>query len=180
MKFGFEIKGYRRPVLATRPGLPKQPQVYNQGAKRPRAYRRPQPKQKAEVILEAVETAEAAAALDTDNRRHYDAVAARGESTSLMRSILGVNPFCVHEDAQFSCTFTPLCWMHGGVAMNGCDSMLYSCCVSHTIAQTQGSPSFLLSYYCDLMSFCCKMFINCEPKLDVHPRPSADCTGAWP
>jgi len=134
-----QVEGYRRPVLATRPGLPKQPQVYNQGAKRPRAYRRPQPqpKQKAEVILEAVETAEAAAALDTDNRRHYDAVAARGESTSLMRSILGVTPFCVHEDAQFSCTFTPLCWMHGGVAMSGCDSMLYSCCVSHTIARRQ-------------------------------------------
>ena len=178
MKFVFEIKGYRRPVLATRPGLPKGPQVYNQGAKRPRAYRRPQPKQKAEVILEAVETAEAAAALDTDNRRHYDAVAARGESTSLMRSILGVNPFCVHEDAQFSCTFTPLCWMHGGVAMSGCDSMLYSCCVSHTIARRQVSSSFLPSYYFDLMSFFANV-LSCASNLVARSLPSAGCTGVW-
>ena len=54
-----------------------------------------------------------------------------------MRSLLGVEPFCVHDDAQFSCTFTPYCWMKGGVAMSGCDSMLYSCCVSHTIARRQ-------------------------------------------
>ena len=74
-----------------------------------------------------------------ENRRHYDnpANSQRGESTSLMRSLLGVNPFCVHDEAQFSCTFTPLCWMQGGVAMSGCDSMLYSCCVSHTIARRQ-------------------------------------------
>lgn len=71
---------------------------------------------------------------EENNRRHYES---RGESTSLMRSLLGVNPFCIHDDAQFSCTFTPLCWMQGGVAMSGCDSMLYSCCVSHTIARRQ-------------------------------------------
>ena len=91
---------------------------------------------------ETIDTSEAAN-IDNDNRRHYD-VAARGESTSLMRSMLGVNPFCVHEDAQFSCTFTPLCWMHGGVAMSGCDSMLYSCCVSHTIARRQVSCLFTI------------------------------------
>lgn len=79
--------------------------------------------------------------LDKDsNRRHYEALRGRvdsGESTSLMRSLLGVQPFCIHDEAQFSCTFTPFCWMQGGVAMNGCDSMLYSCCVSHTIARRQ-------------------------------------------
>jgi len=79
-----------------------------------------------------------------DNRRHYEshlnhasASQSKSESTSLMRSLLGVEPFCVHDDAQFSCTFTPYCWMKGGVAMSGCDSMLYSCCVSHTIARRQ-------------------------------------------
>lgn len=79
---------------------------------------------------------------DDSNRRHYEAVRGRvdsGESTSFMRSLLGVQPFCIHDEAQFSCTFTPLCWMQGGVAMNGCDSMLYSCCVSHTIARRQDS-----------------------------------------
>ena len=77
---------------------------------------------------------------EDSNRRHYEALRGRvdsGESTSLMRSILGVQPFCIHDEAQFSCTFTPFCWMQGGVAMNGCDSMLYSCCVSHTIARRQ-------------------------------------------
>lgn len=68
------------------------------------------------------------------NRRHHEN---KGESTSFFRSMLGVDPFCVHDDAQFSCTFTPFCWMQGGVAMGGCDSMLYSCCVSHTIARRQ-------------------------------------------
>ena len=78
-----------------------------------------------------------------DNRRHYESQfnshqdRQKSESTSFMRSLLGVDPFCVHDDAQFSCTFTPLCWMKGGVAMSGCDSMLYSCCVSHTIARRQ-------------------------------------------
>ena len=80
-----------------------------------------------------------------ENRRHYESQNptmrnSGGESTSLMRSLLGVSPFCVHDDAQFSCTFTPYCWMKGGVAMSGCDSMLYSCCVSHTIARRQVRP----------------------------------------
>ena len=108
---------------------------------------------------------------DDSNRRHYEAVRGRvdsGESTSFMRSLLGmcqlfvcnwvsddsvanftsflagVQPFCIHDEAQFSCTFTPLCWMAGGVAMNGCDSMLYSCCVSHTIARRQVSCLFTI------------------------------------
>ena len=85
---------------------------------------------------------------EQDNRRHYESQHSRntqsnGESTSLMRSLLGVSPFCVHDDAQFSCTFTPYCWMKGGVAMSGCDSMLYSCCVSHTIARRQVRRHFL-------------------------------------
>ena len=138
----FWIKGYRRPLLESRPGVlrvqvaPKRPHHYRRPQQRPQ--KRPQPLL---VTPETIDTSEAAN-IDNDNRRHYD-VAARGESTSLMRSMLGVNPFCVHEDAQFSCTFTPLCWMHGGVAMSGCDSMLYSCCVSHTIARRQVSAIFL-------------------------------------
>jgi len=142
--------GYRRPIPASRPGTGGPPP-----RQRPRKnYRRPAQQPRPFVTSEeAVEAATAVltgqnqplltGAIETDvdnrldeNRRHYDVVA-RGESTSLMRSMLGVTPFCVHDDAQFSCTFTPLCWMQGGVAMSGCDSMLYSCCVSHTIARRQ-------------------------------------------
>merc|ERR1712088_703789 len=99
-------------------------------------WRRKRPR----VIISEVQKRPVEKPLDS-NRRHYEALRGRdhdsGESTSLMRSLLGVQPFCIHDEAQFSCTFTPFCWMQGGVAMNGCDSMLYSCCVSHTIARRQ-------------------------------------------
>ena len=49
---------------------------------------------------------------------------------SLFRSFLGVSPFCLNDDVQFSCKFTPTCWLQGGIPQPGCDSMLYSCCVS--------------------------------------------------
>ncbi len=78
---------------------------------------------------------------------------ASGESTSLMRSMLGVKPFCIHDDAQFSCTFTPLCWMQGGVASSGCDSMLYSCCVSHTIARRQVKSDYISIRGCKLITY---------------------------
>jgi len=137
--------GYRRPILASRPsaaGHPPPPrQRLRKNYRRPAAH--PRPYVAPEATVEAI-TAQLTGGIKTDadldnndNRRHYDTVTSRGESTSLMRSMLGVNPFCVHDDAQFSCTFTPLCWMQGGVAMSGCDSMLYSCCVSHTIARRQ-------------------------------------------
>ncbi|TRY75700.1 hypothetical protein TCAL_12122 [Tigriopus californicus] len=48
---------------------------------------------------------------------------------SLFRSLLGVTPHCLSEDVQFSCTFTPGCWLAGGVPHPGCNSLLYSCCV---------------------------------------------------
>ena len=146
--------GYRRPILASRPsaaGHPPPPrQRLRKNYRRPAAH--PRPYVAPEATVEAI-TAQLTGGIKTDadldtndNRRHYDTVTSRGESTSLMRSMLGVNPFCVHDDAQFSCTFTPLCWMQGGVAMSGCDSMLYSCCVSHTIARRQvGLYNFFFS-----------------------------------
>lgn len=48
---------------------------------------------------------------------------------SVVRSMLGVAPFCLADDVQFQCTFTPTCWLSGGIPQSGCDSMLYSCCV---------------------------------------------------
>ena len=121
---------YRRP----------RPQVYREVYKPQTRYRRPKTTSKPPVIIEEPR--------NTENRRHYDTAAPKGESTSLMRSILGVTPFCVHDDAQFSCTFTPMCWMQGGVAMSGCDSMLYSCCVSHTIARRQVRETMCLFCLC--------------------------------
>merc|ERR1739848_16018 len=136
------LSRWRRPQTEVRRPFPVRPGPRLQPSQRLRSYRRPRlpPPTETETAggAASVETeAAAASSVDlTENRRHYD-TAARGESTSLMRSMLGVNPFCVHDEAQFSCTFTPLCWMQGGVAMSGCDSMLYSCCVSHTIARRQ-------------------------------------------
>jgi len=133
----------QRPFPVVRPGLGPRLKP-GSGLQRLRSYRRPRPASLPTEISGAtvgagaeVEVPESHPVDLTENRRHYDTVTSRGESTSLMRSMLGVNPFCVHDEAQFSCTFTPLCWMQGGVAMSGCDSMLYSCCVSHTIARRQ-------------------------------------------
>jgi len=44
------------------------------------------------------------------------------------RSLLGAPEHCLEDGRQFSCTFTPLCWLSGGVATQGCDSILFSCC----------------------------------------------------
>ena len=59
-----------------------------------------------------------------------------GGGTSLIQSILGVPSHCVSEDhgLQFPCSFTPSCWMAGGVPQNGCDSFFYACCVSPAAA----------------------------------------------
>ena len=62
------------------------------------------------------------------------------------RSMLGVAPYCLSEDSQFSCMFTPMCWMAGGIPQAGCESMLYSCCVPPALSRqvsdnkTQGNP----------------------------------------
>jgi hypothetical protein len=48
---------------------------------------------------------------------------------------MGVSPFCLHDDIQFNCVLTPVCWMAGGETLSGCDSMLYSCCVEPSIAR---------------------------------------------
>lgn len=58
-------------------------------------------------------------------------------SPSMLRSFLGVSPFCVagDENTQFKCVFTPTCWLSGGVPQDGCDSMLYSCCVTPSVAR---------------------------------------------
>ena len=51
------------------------------------------------------------------------------------RSMLGVAPYCLSDDSQFSCMFTPMCWMAGGIPQAGCESFLYSCCVAPTLAR---------------------------------------------
>ncbi len=59
------------------------------------------------------------------------------ENPGLMRSLLGVSPFCLSaDDRQFSCTFTPACWLSGGTPQPGCDSILYSCCV-HKVSEPE-------------------------------------------
>lgn len=140
-KYYASLSRWRRPPPSSRPKIIpafRQP-------------RRPKKKQQPIVFIESNDDDVKTVSAET-NRRQYETQFTRGreissssavapesgtsgESTSMVRSILGVNPFCIHEDAQFSCTFTPLCWMSGGVASSGCDSMLYSCCVSHTIAR---------------------------------------------
>jgi hypothetical protein len=67
--------------------------------------------------------------------RSHSANPASGGSNSLFRSIMGVSPFCLHDDIQFNCVLTPVCWMAGGETLSGCDSMLYSCCVEPSIAR---------------------------------------------
>ena len=61
-------------------------------------------------------------------RSHYSS--SDPQDSSLFRSLLGVKSTCLSEDLQFPCTFTPNCWMSGGVPTKGCDSLLYSCCVA--------------------------------------------------
>lgn len=51
------------------------------------------------------------------------------------RSMLGVAPYCLNDDSQFSCMFTPMCWMAGGIPQSGCESFLYSCCVAPALAR---------------------------------------------
>ena len=57
-------------------------------------------------------------------------------SGSLVRSLLGVPSHCVSEEhgLQFPCSFTPSCWISGGVPQTGCDSLIYACCVSPAAA----------------------------------------------
>ena len=59
-----------------------------------------------------------------------------GGGTSLVRSLLGVPSHCVSEEhgLQFPCSFTPSCWISGGVPQNGCDSLIYACCISPAAA----------------------------------------------
>ena len=59
-----------------------------------------------------------------------------GGSGSLVRSLLGVPSHCVSEEhgLQFPCSFTPSCWISGGVPQTGCDSLIYACCVSPAAA----------------------------------------------
>ena len=58
------------------------------------------------------------------------------DNPSLFRSFLGVSPYCLNEESsQFSCQFTPSCWLAGGVPSPGCDSMLYTCCVMPSVAR---------------------------------------------
>ena len=59
-----------------------------------------------------------------------------GGGNSLVRSLLGVPSHCVSEEhgLQFPCSFTPSCWISGGVPQTGCDSLIYACCVSPAAA----------------------------------------------
>jgi hypothetical protein len=73
-----------------------------------------------------------------------------GGSNSLFRSMMGVSAFCLHEDIQFNCVLTPVCWMAGGETLSGCESMLYSCCVEPSIARKVSLPylTFSLTVEC--------------------------------
>lgn len=64
------------------------------------------------------------------------AVGGGGGGNSLVRSLLGVPSHCVSEEhgLQFPCSFTPSCWISGGVPQTGCDSLIYACCVSPAAA----------------------------------------------
>ena len=57
------------------------------------------------------------------------------EDGSLIRDLLGVSPTCTAPDGfHFPCTFTPTCWLSGGVPQGGCGSVLYSWCVEPGLA----------------------------------------------
>ncbi len=72
-------------------------------------------------------------------RSHYSSSSLDGDvdagAGSVLRSLLGVSPYCLKDDVQLSCSFTPSCWLSGGVPLGGCDSMLYSCCVPPSLAR---------------------------------------------
>ena len=76
--------------------------------------------------------------------RSHSANPASGASNSLFRSIMGVSPFCLHDEIQFNCVLTPVCWMAGGETLSGCESMLYSCCVEPSIARKVSSSVLIL------------------------------------
>ena len=71
-----------------------------------------------------------------DNSIESDVEAVSSGSNSLVRSLLGVPSHCVSEEhgLQFPCSFTPSCWISGGVPQTGCDSLIYACCVSPAAA----------------------------------------------
>ena len=68
-----------------------------------------------------------------------------GGNGGFFRSLMGVSPYCLHDDIQFNCVMTPVCWMAGGETLSGCDSMLYSCCVEPSIARKVRQLTFRLS-----------------------------------
>jgi len=52
--------------------------------------------------------------------------------TREIRSMFGVSRTsgCADAGSSSSCTLAPVCWLTGGVATEGCDSMFYTCCRS--------------------------------------------------
>ncbi len=62
-------------------------------------------------------------------RSHYSSSSEGDGAGSVLRSLLGVSPYCLKDDVQLACSFTPTCWLSGGIPQGGCDSLLYSCCV---------------------------------------------------
>jgi len=68
-------------------------------------------------------------------RAHSHSIPATDGDNSLIRDFLGISPTCTASDGfQFPCTFTPSCWLSGGVPHGGCGSVLYSCCVEPSLA----------------------------------------------
>jgi len=45
-----------------------------------------------------------------------------------VRNLFGAPEHCLEGGQQYSCTFAPVCWLTGGVASQGCESFMYSCC----------------------------------------------------
>jgi len=57
-----------------------------------------------------------------------------------VRSMFGGPENCLEGGKQFSCTFAPVCWLTGGVATKGCDSLMYSCCKPPELGRSEADP----------------------------------------
>lgn len=53
------------------------------------------------------------------------------------RSLFGTPEHCLEGGRQYSCTLAPMCWLTGGVATPGCDSIFYSCCRPPDLARKE-------------------------------------------
>lgn len=57
-----------------------------------------------------------------------------------VRNLFGAPEHCLEEGVQYSCTFTPVCWLTGGIATSGCESFMYSCCKPPELGRSEVDP----------------------------------------